>query len=224
MQGPQSIGVIMDGNRRWARAQGRSISDGHLAGARRAGDVARWAASYNVAHVCLYALSTENWNRAPLEVEHLLLLIELFFRTQATSLASEGMRIKVVGQRERFPKRLREIFEDIERRTEAHTGTTVWVALSYGGRAEILEGILKVQREKVLPTEAVLKEALWTSSLPDPDLIIRTGGEKRLSNFLTWGSVYSELFFTDTLWPAFTREEFDAILDAYAARDRRRGT
>lgn len=224
MAGARSIGIIIDGNRRWAKAQGKSTLDGHLAGVRRVKDAIEWAKERGgVTDVFFYTLSTENWKRSSLELEHLLLLIELFFRTHAAELAQRNVRIRIAGQKTRFHKRIQRLFDEIEERTKNNTGITAWFGLSYGGRAEILEGILTLQREKTLPTEESLKSVLWTKDLPDPDIILRTGGEQRLSNFLTWGSVYSELFFTNTYWPAFTKEEFNAILDAYETRERRTG-
>jgi undecaprenyl diphosphate synthase len=220
----QSIGIIMDGNRRWAQAQSLPGLKGHLEGVRRLVDVVHWAKERgHVRDIFFYALSTENWQRDPREVEYLLLLIELFCITHAERLAVKGVRVRIAGQRDRFPRALQRLFIDLETRTEENTTITVWLGLSYGGRAELLDAAYRLSNGKHIPTESELKRMLWTADLPDPDVIVRTGGEKRLSNFLTWGSVYSELFFSDTLWPAFTKEEFNAILDAYEARDRRRG-
>lgn len=220
----QSIGIIIDGNRRWARERGLSVSEGHAEGVRRVKDTVRWAQERgHVTHLFFYTLSTENWQRTPREVEHLLLLIELFFRTHAEELARDNVRIRVAGQRERFSVRIQRMFDSIEERTSENTGVTAWFGLSYGGRAEILDAAFRLGNGKHLPTEEALKKLMWTADLPDPDLIVRTGGEQRLSNFLTWGSVYSELFFLKTLWPAFTKDEFNAILDAYEVRERRKG-
>lgn len=220
----RAIGIIIDGNRRWAKAQGKSTTEGHTEGARRVRDTIRWAKEKgHITDLFFYTLSTENWKRAPREIEYLLLLIELFFRTHAQEIAEEGVRVRIAGQRERFTKKVQKIFSDLEEQTQHNTGLTVWFGLSYGGRAEILEGVLALQRDKVLPTEESLKNVLWTRDLPDPDIILRTGGEQRLSNFLTWGSVYSELFFSDTLWPAFTREEFESVLTEFEHRQRRMG-
>lgn len=187
-------------------------------------DVVGWAKERtHVTDLFFYTLSTENWQRDPREIEYLMLLIELFFKTHAERLVEERVRIRIAGQRERFSRKLQHMFIDIEARTEEYTGLTVWLGLSYGGRAEILDATYRLSNGKYIPTEHELKHMMWTADLPDPDVIIRTGGEKRLSNFLTWGSVYSELFFSDTLWPAFTKDEFNAILDGYEARERRRG-
>lgn len=224
MAGARSVGIIIDGNRRWAKAQGLSSSEGHREGIQRVRGVIDWARERShITDLFFYTLSTENWKRASGEIEYLLLLIELFFRVHADALIKENVRIRIAGQRERFPKKLQRIFSDLEERTKDNTAITVWFGLSYGGRAELLEGVLALQRDKALPSEEEFKKRLWTAELPDPDIILRTGGEKRLSNFLTWGSVYSELFFSDTLWPAFTKEEFFAVLDAYERRHRRIG-
>ncbi len=220
----QSIGVIIDGNRRWARERGRATLDGHLEGVRRVVEAVRWATERgHVTDLFFYTLSTENWQRDAREIEYLMLRIELFFKTHAWRRADEGVRIRIAEQRDRFSRKLQHLFIDLEARTEANTAITVWFGLSYGGRAEILDATYRLSNGKHIPTEAELKRMMWTADLPDPDLIIRSGGEKRLSNFLTWGSVYSELFFSDTLWPAFTKDEFNAILDGYEVRERRRG-
>lgn len=224
MKAAQSIGIIIDGNRRWAKERGKTSAEGHSEGARRVRDTVRWAKERgHITDLFFYTLSTENWKRSPREIEYLLLLIELFFRTHADELMRENVRIRIAGQRERFPRKLQKIFSDLEERTKHNTALTAWFGLSYGGRAEILEGVLALQRDKIIPTEESFKDVLWTKELPDPDIILRTGGEKRLSNFLTWGSVYAELFFSDTLWPAFTKEEFESVLVEYEQRQRRMG-
>ena len=224
MKAAQSIGIVMDGNRRWARGRGLSVGEGHAEGARRVKDVIRWARERgHITDLFFYTLSTENWKRNPGEVEYLLLLIELFFRTHAKEIAEENVRIRIAGQRERFSKKIQGIFLDLEQRTEHHTGLTAWFGLSYGGRAEILDAMFKLSNGKHVPTEDELKRQMWTADLPDPDIIFRTGGEQRLSNFLTWGSTYSELFFTDTLWPALTKSEFEHVLTEFEQRQRRLG-
>lgn len=219
-----SIGIIIDGNRRFATERGLASSEGHLAGVRRVRDCIEWARERGgISDLFFYTLSTENWKRSPKELEHLMLLIELFFKTHATELAGRGVRIRIAGQRERFSKRIQKVFSDIEEQTKHNTALTAWFGLSYGGRAEILDAAFTLAHGKHVPTEAEFKACMWTADLPDPDLIIRTGGDQRLSNFLTWGSVYSELFFTSTYWPAFTKEEFFEVLDLYALRQRRMG-
>ena len=219
-----SIGIIIDGNRRWAKERGLHTLDGHREGARRVKDTIDWAKERgHITDLFFYTLSTENWKRSDTELEYLLLLIEFFFRAHAPVIATSGVRIRIVGERTRFSKKLQRIFEELEESTKDNTAMTAWFGLSYGGRAEILEGAHMLMRDKILPTEENLKSRLWTAELPDPDIIIRTGGEKRLSNFLTWSSVYSELFFVDTYWPAFTQAEFYSILDEFESRQRRMG-
>lgn len=219
-----SVGIIIDGNRRWARERGLLPYEGHRDGVRKVREVIDWAKERgHISDIVFYTLSTENWKRTSAELEYLLLYIELFFRTHAEKLRDSGVRVRIVGERERFSYKLQEIFRDIEDMTAANTGLTVWFGLSYGGRAEILDAAFKLQNGKHLPTEEKFKSLMWTANLPDPDLILRTGGEWRLSNFLTWGSVYSELFFIDTYWPSFSKEEFFAILDEFEARERRLG-
>lgn len=224
MHAPQVIGIILDGNRRWARARGVPTREGHAEGARRVRDTVHWAKETgHVTDLFFYTFSTENWKRSGTEIEHLMLLMELFFRTRIEELARDNVRVRIAGQRERFSPKLQKLFTDIEERTKGNTGITVWFGLSYGGRAEIMEAHLKLAQAKKIPSEAELKAAMWTADLKDPDLIIRTGGEQRLSNFLTWGSVYAELFFTKTLWPDFTQEEFAAIIREFGERQRRMG-
>lgn len=224
MHVPRVLGIILDGNRRWARQRGLPTREGHAEGARRVRDVVDWAKETgHITDIFFYTFSTENWKRNSLEIEHLLLLMELFFKTRGEELARANVRIRIAGQRERFSPKLRTMFAALEERTKNNTGITVWFGLSYGGRAEILDAHFKLANEKKIPTEAELKAAMWTADLPDPDIIVRTGGEQRLSNFLTWGSVYAELFFTKTLWPDMTREEFTAIIREFGERQRRMG-
>lgn len=224
MSQARSIGIIIDGNRRWAKEQGLNPVEGHRVGVRRVKDAIDWALERgHITDVFFYTLSTENWKRSSTELEHLLLLIELFFRVHTQELAESGVRIRIAGQRERFSKRIQKIFSEIEDGTAGNTGLTAWFGLSYGGRAEILDGVFTLIKEKRQITEDELRQSMWTADLPDPDLIIRTGGEHRLSNFLTWSSVYSELFFVDTYWPAFTKDELYRILDEFEQRERRMG-
>jgi len=222
--GPASIGVIMDGNRRYAKELGLPTLEGHRRGLSKISELLEWTQEAGIKEVVLYAFSTENWNRAEEEVGYLMDLFEYAFTTQFNSFIDKGGRIRFIGQRDRFPEKLQARMKEAEAKSSEGTAGTLIVALSYGGRAEILSAVNKLLlegREQV--TEAELRGAMWSANLLDPDLIIRTGGDKRLSNFLTWQSVYSELFFTETKWPAFGKEEFDAILSDYASRERRLG-
>jgi undecaprenyl diphosphate synthase len=224
---PQCIGIIMDGNRRWAKGKGLPVIKGHEAGVETLKNIVRAAKDAGVGTLIFYAFSTENWNRAKDEVEALIMLFRRAVKKEFQEVADENVRIRFVGDLSRFDDDLRSEMMRIEKETEQHDGGTVAFAISYGGRAEILAAVntaIKNGTHGGDLDEQAFSKLLWTHDLPDPDIIIRTGGEKRLSNFLTWSSVYSELFFTDTLWPDFSKEEFRAILDSYAKRERRHGT
>ncbi len=221
---PSSVGFILDGNRRWAKENGLPQLEGHRRGMEKVKDILRWARAAGVKEVCVYAFSTENWNRSPEEVSYLMNLFEEFCDRWADELKNEGGRLRFVGERARFSETLQSKMEQAEAETKDGTGPTLIVALSYGGRAEIVAGVNRLLQEGATQvTEASFEKSLWSAGMEDPDIIIRTGGEHRLSNFMMWRSAYSELFFTDTKLPAFTKEEFDAILAEYATRDRRRG-
>lgn len=212
----------MDGNRRWAKEKGLPKLEGHRRGADKLKDTVRFAREHKIKHLAVYAFSTENWNREPAEVSYLMDLFRELIRKELKKMGEEGVRVRFAGQRERFSPDLQEAMNATEKETEKNDGITLWCCLSYGGRAEIVAAASTVAKEGEV-TEETLSQNLWTAEMPEPDIIIRTGGEKRLSGFLTWQSVYSELFFTDTLWPDFTEEEFDAILAEFATRERRRG-
>lgn len=220
---PTSIGIIMDGNRRWARAHNLSSLEGHQTGKKKLDEVVRWAKEVGVRNIIFYAFSTENWNRSQEEVSHLMQLFEDALVDQFDEIKKEKVQIRFIGQRERFSKKLQELMQQVEEETAGGTEGTVSLALSYGGRAEILSAVNTAVSAGNEVTEEAFGNLLWTAGSPDPDLIIRTGGEKRLSGFLPWQSVYSELFFTNTLWPDFSREAFDSILKEFASRPRRMG-
>ncbi|MEK7101125.1 MAG: polyprenyl diphosphate synthase [Patescibacteria group bacterium] len=222
---PNAIGVILDGNRRWAKEQGLPPFEGHREGSERVKDLVRWAREFGVGTVYIYAFSTENWNRAEEEVSYLMKLMAKFFAEGIVDdIEKEDGRVVFLGDRTRIPPELVSEMERTEERTRNGKAGTLAVCLSYGGRAEIIAAANKLIREgKEIQTEEEFSSALWSAGLPDPDLIIRTSGEQRLSGFLTWQSVYSELFFTATKWPAFTKEEFVSILEEYATRERRKG-
>lgn len=221
---PDSIGFILDGNRRWAKENNLPSLEGHRRGMDKVKEIVTWANAAGIKEVIVYAFSTENWNRAPEEVAYLLNLFEEFCGVWTDEVAKDGGRIRFIGERERFSPSMRQKMDDAEARTKEGTKGTLVIALSYGGRAEILSAVNTLLKDgSGSVDEASFKEAMWSRGLLDPDLIIRTGGEMRLSNFLTWESVYSELFFTETKLPAFTRAEFDAILAEYADRERRYG-
>lgn len=215
----------MDGNRRYAKARGISQFKGHTLGVKKIPALVSWAQSAGVREVVLYGFSTENWNRASEEVAYLMdLFANTFGGPELEEIIEMGFRLQFIGQRERLPETLQRNIRNAEARSETLTSGTLIVALSYGGRAEIVAAVNKLLAEGSKEVnEKELREAMWSADILDPDLVIRTGGDKRLSNFLPWQSVYSELFFTDTFWPAFEKEEFDSILEEFATRERRRG-
>ncbi len=221
---PEAIGFILDGNRRWAKENGLPQLEGHRRGLEKVKDILLWSRARNIKQVTVYAFSTENWARTEEEVAYLMELFAKMCNTLTETLIKEDARMRFIGQRERFSLELQEKMTIAEERTKEGSSGTLVIALSYGGRAEILNALAGLIAQGISkPTEEDFIRASWSSGLLDPDMIIRTGGEKRLSNFLTWQSVYSELFFTDTKLPAFTEEEFDAILEEYANRQRRHG-
>ena len=225
---PKTIGVIMDGNRRWAKAQGLPTLKGHETGYKKIKDVMHWAKELGVNTVYLYAFSTENWNRQPEEVNYLMELFKRAFGQDAKDLIKEKIRVKFAGQIERFSSILRNSIKLLEGTTKNFTGPTLVICLSYGGRAELLEAVKKIARDKTPAqiakfTEEDISRYLWTAGLPDPQLVIRTSGEIRTSNFLPWQTAYSEWYFTKTYWPAFTKKEFEKALKNFSEREVRRG-
>jgi undecaprenyl diphosphate synthase len=224
MNAPRSIGILMDGNRRYARERGLPAVEGHRRGVRKIQEFVRWAAAAGVETIFLYGFSTENWKRAPEEVANLMGLFEhTFGGPDIEKIREAGFRVRVLGDRARLPAGLQRAIERAEAGTAAGAKGTLAVCLSYGGRAEIVAAANRLIAAGKAVDEDGFADALSTAGLPDPDLVIRTGGDRRLSNFLPWQSVYSELFFTETQWPALAREEFDAMLAGYAARERRLG-
>jgi undecaprenyl diphosphate synthase len=220
------VGIIMDGNRRWAKAKGLPVFAGHRAGGKTLKSVVTWAKDAKIPHVIFYTFSTENWNRSAEEVSYLLNLIGEFIEKELEHFNAEGGVLHYVGDLSRFPEGLQKVFALSAEKTAHNPGPHIYFALNYGGRQEILSAVRKIVSEKPQIenlTEDFFATHLQTGTMPDPDLIIRTSGEKRLSGFLPWQSVYSELFFSDTLWPDFTKEEFDSILAEFAQRERRRG-
>ena len=221
---PTCVGIILDGNRRWAKEHGLPKLEGHRVGLLETlRETVRFMHKRGVKHVVVYMFSTENWNREPEEVSYLMNIFRESVRKEAKDLHEENVRIRYVGQRERFAKDLQEAMDETEKDTAKNDGITLWTCLSYGGRAEIVAAARAAAASGKEITEESLAKHMWTAEMPDPDIIIRTSGEQRLSGFLTWGAVYSELFFIDTKWPDFSEKEFDAILAEFADRERRHG-
>lgn len=221
---PRCVGLILDGNRRWAKEHGLPSFEGHRRGYKALKAFLGWAKEAGVENIIVYAFSTENWHRTEEEVSGIFGLFRSVFEDILSEAIREEIRLYFLGEIERLP-------EDIQRniaRAEGATGhlqkQRLGIALSYGGRAEIIAAIKKIAPDDIhTMTEEKFSALLYTRDFPDPDMIIRTSGEQRLSNFLPWQSVYSELFFTSTYWPAFTKEEFHRLLREYALRKRRKG-
>ena len=226
-QVPACIGFIMDGNRRWAVKNGKAKIEGHAEGYAKLKEILGWVRDAGITHAIAFAFSTENWKRTEEEVGALMRLLAFALSNEIGSLARQGVRLKFAGDMSLFSKQVQATMHAAELETADNGPLTLTVALSYGGRAEILQavkGVARLTKDEIANiTEESFKKYLWTGDMPDPDLIIRTGGELRLSNFLPYQSTYSELFFTKTLWPDFTREEFASMLKEYAERKRNHG-
>lgn len=228
----QHVAIIMDGNRRWAKQHRRVEAKGHIAGYEKLKEVMEWCKEAGVATLTVYAFSTENWRRSKKEVAFLMTLCRRMireFKDRAPQFAEDGVRVVFIGERDRFAKDIQAGMREIEATTSTHNKRTLVVALSYGARAEIVHAAnallaeAAAGRRDTLATEEDFADRLYTAGILDPDCIIRTGGDMRLSNFLLWQSAYAELVFTKTLWPAFTKKEFFSILKELANRDRRYG-
>lgn len=223
---PTCVGIIMDGNRRWAKARGLPPFEGHRAGGETLKKVTAWAKEAGIRHLIFYTFSTENWNRSEEEVTCLLSLIGEYIEKELEHFKSEGGVLHYVGDLTRFSPELQAVLKHSAEQTAGNPGPHVYFALNYGGRQELLSAVRSIVAEhpKIEEiTDDYLAEHLQTGDMPDPDVVIRTSGEMRLSGFLPWQSVYSELFFTKTLWPDFTKEEFNSIIAEFAARERRHG-
>lgn len=224
---PRSLGVIIDGNRRWAKERGVPSLLGHKSGLDNLIHFFDWAHEAGIETAYAYCFSTENWNRSTEEVNYLMDLFRLIFRERVSEFKKKGYKLRVVGERARLAHDIQEMIKEGESDTAANSKMNVVICLSYGGQQEILEAVNKILadhgREKGPITKERFEKYLWTAGLPDPDMIIRTSGEQRLSNFLTWRSAYSELFFPSVHWPDFSKKVFHELLEEYAARHRRFG-
>ena len=213
------VALIIDGNRRWARAHGLSVGEGHEAGADTVIARVLDAADLGVQELAVYLFSTENWSRAPEEVEALMQLLARRVPVDTPALHERGVRIRFIGRRDDLSSRLVEQMGWAEELTQANRAMTLFLAVNYGGRAEIVDAA----RQFSEGGEEELRGHLYAPEMHDPDLVIRTGGERRLSNFLLWQAAYAELLFRDELWPEFSRESLEESLDQFAGRERRFG-
>jgi len=227
---PTHIAIIMDGNRRWARKKGLPIKLGHKQGAETLKKIVRHANKIGVKYITVYAFSTENWQRSEEEVNALMLLLQNYLDDFAKEADTENIVIQVIGDRTALSEKLNESIDKTILRTKSNTGTIFNIALNYGGRLEITtaaKNIAKDYKDGKIKLEDIdeglLSKYMYTKDLPDPDLLIRTSGELRISGFLPWQTVYSELYFIDKLWPDFTADDLDDAIKNYNTRKRRKG-
>ncbi len=227
---PRHIAIIMDGNRRWAKAQGKSASYGHKEGAKTLEKIVRYANKIGLEYITVYAFSTENWKRAEEEVKALMMLLQSYLDDYSKRADTENIRVKVLGDISALTPGMQKSINKCMERTKDNTGVTFNIALNYGGRDEIIKAIKQIAKEvkdgKIDVediTEEMVSNNLYTKDEPDPDLMIRTSGELRLSNFLPWQLVYSEFLFIDKNWPDFTEEDLDKAIEEYQKRTRKFG-
>ena len=227
---PKHIAIIMDGNRRWARAQGKPAAFGHKAGAKTLENIVRYANKIGLEYITVYAFSTENWKRAEDEVNALMMLLQNYLDEYSKRANSENIRVKILGDITALSQNMQKSIIDCMERTKNNTGVTFNIALNYGGRDEIIKSVQKIANQvknNELEIESINEETiannLYTAGQPDPDLLIRTSGELRLSNFLPWQIVYSEFLFIDKNWPDFTEEDLDNAIIEYQKRTRKFG-
>jgi undecaprenyl diphosphate synthase len=228
---PTHVAIIMDGNGRWARARGLPRAAGHRQGAEAVRRTVRAAGEIGIGYLTLFGFSSENWKRPFAEVDDLMGLLRLYLRREIAELHANNVRLRVIGDRNRLSTDIVSLIENGEAHTRDNTGLTLVLALSYGGRAEIALAARRIAEEvasgRLAPEridEACVSEHLGTAGIPDPDLLIRTSGEQRISNFLLWQSAYAELVFLDTLWPDFDRAQLEAAVREFGRRERRYGT
>ncbi|UWR20890.1 polyprenyl diphosphate synthase [Sulfitobacter sp. S190] len=228
--GPRHVAIIMDGNGRWATQRGRPRLFGHHAGAKRVREVVESCPEIGVEYLTIFAFSTENWKRTQVEVAGLMSLFRRYITKETRSLSEFGARVRFIGDRVRLDNKLVKLMTELEAATAHNTRVNLTIALNYGGRDEVARATKRLAQDvatgKLDPAdvdEETLPKYLDTYVLPDPDLVIRTSGEARISNFLLWQSAYAEYEFIDTLWPDFTKEEFGRLCASYGVRDRRFG-
>jgi undecaprenyl diphosphate synthase len=222
----RAVAIIMDGNGRWAERRGLPVSDGHREGTRALRRTVEAAIDLGVASLVVYAFSTENWTRPQDEVDALMELFAETIERELPDLAEQGVRTRFIGRRDRASDDLRERMARLEAETAHRDTLDLWIAFDYGGRAEIVDAARQLVRDRVSPDdvdEAALAARLYAPQLPDPDLVVRTSGDIRVSNFLLWQIAYAELVFVDTLWPDFGEADLRSALEEYASRRRRFG-
>ena len=227
---PNHVAIIMDGNGRWAKAKGMPRTYGHTEGAKRVADVTRAAGELGINYVTVYAFSTENWTRSADEVAALMKLFRGYLKTCLKDCVDNNMRIRVIGDKTRLDKDIQDMITYVEEESSKYTGVTLTLAINYGGRDELTRAVRniadKVEAGDIKAEdidESLISASLDTGDIPDPDLLIRTCGEERISNFLLWQLAYTEFYFTDIAWPDFDGKELKKAVEAYTLRDRRFG-
>ncbi|MCR5755210.1 MAG: isoprenyl transferase [Acetatifactor sp.] len=227
---PRHVAIILDGNGRWAKAQGKPRNYGHVQGAKTVETICEEAYKMGIQYLTVYAFSTENWNRPKDEVDALMKLLGTYLQNSIKTANKNRMCVRVIGDKSHLDKKLRERIATLEEATKDNDGLHFQIALNYGGRDEIVRAVKKLAKQVEDGTlaaenvnEAALNDSLDTAGIPDPDLLIRTCNEQRVSNFLLWQLAYTEFYFTPVPWPAFTREELIKAVEAYNHRDRRYG-
>ena len=225
---PAHIAIIMDGNGRWAKKRGMPRTFGHSQGAKVVEQILEDADHIGVKYLTVYAFSTENWSRPQTEVKALMNLLRRYMKTSLAKCAKNNVRVRVIGDKSMLDQDLQDSIADLERDTAANTGIGFQIAINYGGRDEIVRAVRRAAEKGLLNDpgridESLLNDCLDTAGIPDPDLLIRTCGEQRISNFLLWQTAYSELYFCDAAWPDFNKAELEKAIDAFNNRERRYG-
>jgi undecaprenyl diphosphate synthase len=227
---PGHIGVIMDGNGRWAKARGKARTEGHIEGVKALRRMVELCITYGVKHLTVFSFSSENWSRPKDEINFIFGLLHRFVASDLARLVANNVKVRIIGSRNELEDSLKRLIGDVEAKTAENTGLNLMVAFNYGGKAEIADAMRRIARDvaagRIRPediTEASIERALYTSGIPDPDLIIRTSGEQRVSNFLLWQGAYAELVFVEQNWPDFDEQTFLGVLEEYTARERRFG-
>lgn len=223
---PYHIGIIMDGNRRWAKKSGLLGLESHRKGAEKVREVLKWCKVRGIKILTLYAFSTENWQRNKREVNFLMRLFYSTLSGESQNFYREGIKFKVIGQKNKLPLKLQKLIKEIETLTKDNQQGVLNLAISYSGWAEMAEAVKQISKENVPPEkidQELIRKYLWSADIPDADLIIRTSGEQRLSDFLTWEAAYAELYFCEKYWPDFSEEDLNEALEEYGRRKRRFG-
>lgn len=220
---PKHIAIIMDGNGRWAKKRGMIRTEGHKKGVETLEKILKYSDKLGIKYLSVYAFSTENWNRPRLEVETILMLFNKYLKNKFNDFMEQNVRLVISGNRERLSKSLNETIDEITNKLKNNTGIVLNICFNYGGRLDILESVKKTIENGEDITEDNISKNLYNSFIPNPDLLIRTGGEFRISNYMLWQIAYSEIYVSDLLWPDFDEKELDKSINSFCNRDRRYG-